>query len=123
MAQKLTTTPDDGDYQDIIASEAEVGSTATEDMFDGPKTVYSITLDNSSNSQVVYYRLYNLLTADPSSDVANMKFKVAASKSTTIIISDGVTFSTGVTLRCTSNSDDTNTTNPSTVGPAYILGS
>lgn len=123
MAQKLTTTPDDGDFQDVIASEAEASNTATEDMFDGPKTVYSITLDNSSNSQVVYYRIYDLLTADPASDIADMKFKVAASTSTTINISDGVAFSTGVTLRCTSNSDDTNDTAPTAVGPAYILGS
>ena len=123
MAQKLTTTPNDGDYQDVITSEAEVGTTTTEDMFDGAQTVYGMMLNNSSNAQVVYYRLYNLLDVTPASDVPDIKIRVAASTLTTIFVADGISFSTGMSLRCTSASDDSDTTDPTAVGPAYFVGS
>lgn len=123
MAQKLTSTPNDGEYQDVLASEDEANTTATEDMFDGAQTVYAMILDNATNAQVVYYRFYDALTADPSSDVPDIKLRVAASDTCTVLISDGLSFTTGVTLRCTSGADDTDTTGPSTPAPVYVLGS
>lgn len=123
MAQKLSTTPNDGEYQDVLASEDEANTTATEDMFDGAKTVHSMVLDNATNAQVVFYRFYDALTADPSSDVPDMKVRVAASDTCIINISDGLSFAAGVTLRCTSGSDDTDTTGPSTPAPVYVVGS
>ena len=125
MAQKVTTTPLDGEFPDIIAQEAEANTTASEDMMDGPRSIVSMVLDNSGNATdpYVYYRLYDALTADPSTDVPPLKIRVPASTKRDIIITDGLAFSVGLTLRATSATGDTDTTAPTTPGPAFFVGS
>jgi hypothetical protein len=121
MAQKTTITP--CEFTDVIAKEDELNTTTSEDLFDGAKTIYGISLDNSANAQVVYYKFYNALEADPSSDVPDLKLRVATSTKTDIWIADGISFSTGFSARCVTGADDTATTGPGTPGPGYFIGS
>ncbi|MDF1699537.1 MAG: hypothetical protein P1V36_00040 [Planctomycetota bacterium] len=119
----LTRTPTDDQFTDVLVNSTDVVSSPDEDVFDGPKTICSMTLDNSQNVAVSYAKLYDAVTADPSADVPDYKFKLAASTAYEIVICDGLPMVNGLTMRCVTDSGDTGTTDPSSNAAISVIGS
>ena len=123
MAQRATSTPLDGDFPDTIASEDELASTATLDLFNGAVSIRSITIDASGiAASKIYVKIYDSVTVDPSSDVPDVKFPVAQNEIRTLTIVDGLSFSTAFSVRAVTGSPDANTTPDSSPGPGYFVG-
>ena len=116
----VSATPNDGDFPAVIVKEASASTVTSADVFDGPKSVYSITVNNAANAgSFAVVRLYNSLTATTAS-VPDMKFSVKQALTRDIIINDGIAFATGVSFRCTTGQPDSNAANP---GSAVIITS
>jgi hypothetical protein len=114
----VAVTPCDDDFPDIIAKESSATSTASEDIFDGPKAVHNIDIDNSANAgSAAVVRLYDALTADNNS-VPDMKLTIPQAVKRSITISDGIAFGTGVSIRCTTGQADADVANP---GAAVVI--
>ncbi len=121
----LTTTPTcGGDFPDVIAKETSLTSTAIVDVFDGAKSVHTISLSNTGvGSNIVYVRAYNSGSVDPANDVPDLKIKLAASSTLNVIIADGLSFTTAFSLRCSTGSQDTNTGAPGGTIAVALTGS
>ena len=64
----VSVTPNDGDFPAVIVKEASASTVTSADVFDGPKSVYSITVNNAANAgSFAVVRLYNSLTATTAS--------------------------------------------------------
>lgn len=122
MAQRATSTPLDGDFPDTIASEDELASTATLDLFNGAVSIRSITIDGSGFTSKNYIKIYDSVTVDPSSDVPDIKFPVSNTDIRTLTIVDGLSFSTAFSIRAVTGTADTDTTSDATPGPGYFVG-
>ena len=120
----LTTTPTcGGDFPDVIVKETDLGGTAVVDVFDGSKSVHTISINNTQNAAVSYFKAYNAGSVDPSSDVPDLKIKVPASVTLDIIIADGLSFTTAVSMRCVTGTTDTDNTDPGSSVIAILTGS
>ncbi len=120
MAQQAQSTPIDGDFPDIIASEDELSSDASLDLFNGPVSVTSIEIEGAASDEFV--KIYDALTVTPASDVPDIVFPVPTNKCRTLTIIGGLSFSTGFSIRAVTSGADANTTPPSSPKPGFFVG-
>ena len=121
----LTTTPlGSSEFPDVSARETVTTSTATTDIFDGAIALHSLVLDNSQNSgHNTYFKFYNAGSVTPANDLPNLVIRVEQAVSTTVIIADGLSFSTAVSIRAIQGAADDNTTVPSANTQTILVGS
>ena len=121
----LTTSPlHDTSLPDVVIKQTDLESAADIDVFDGPKTVHAITIDNTANSsENNFAKFYNKTSVTPANDVPDLKIKIAQGTSRTVHIADGVSFSTAVSMRCVSESADDGTSNPTSSVIGIVIGS
>ena len=121
----LTTTPlCTSDFPDVIAKETVTNSDGTADLFGGAISLHSLTLDNSQNSgHNTFFKFYNAASATAANSLPNLVIRVEQAVSTNIVIADGLSFTTGVTIRAVQDAADTGTTNPSANTATILVGS
>ena len=121
----LTTTPlGTSDFPDIIAKETVTNHVGTADLFDGAVSLHSLVLDNSQNTGAnTFFKFYNALSATAGSTLPDLVIRVEQSVSTTVIIADGLSFTTGVTIRAVKDEDDTNNVPPDSLAATLLVGS
>lgn len=121
----LTTSPlNDTGLPDVVVKQTDLESATDIDVFDGPKTVHAITIDNTANSsENNFAKFYNKTSVTPANDVPDLKIKIAQGTSRTVHIADGVSFSTAVSMRCVSESADDGTSNPTSSVIGIVIGS
>lgn len=119
----LTTTPrSDADCPDVSVKQTDTNSATSADVFDGPKSVHMVQMDNAAETlDDVYFKFYDKKSVDPASDLPYMKVKIPQGVSRHLIISDGLDFLEACSFRCTSGSGDTDTTGPSDSSTATVL--
>jgi|8_EtaG_2_1085327.scaffolds.fasta_scaffold156918_2 hypothetical protein len=121
----LTTTPlGTTDFPDIIAKETVTTNTSVNDLFDGAISLHSLTLDNSQNSgHNTFFKFYNATSATAANSLPDLVIRVEQSVSTSVIIADGLSFTTGVTIRAVQEAADAGTTVPSANTATLLVGS
>ena len=121
----LKTSPiQSADFPDIIVQDTDTDATATNDVFGGAKSVHTFKLDNSANStEAVYFKFYNAASATAANSLPNLVIRVEQSVSTTVIIADGLSFTTAVTIRAVKDEDDTNNVGPNSPAATLLVGS
>lgn len=121
----LTTTPlGSTDFPDIIAKETDTDEVGTADIFDGAISLHSMVLDNSQNSgHNTFFKFYNAASATAANSLPNLVIRVEQAVSTTVIIADGLSFTTGVTIRAVQDEDDTNNVAPGAPAATILVGS
>lgn len=125
----LTITPNCGtNFPDVIAKETvSTNGTGTADIFDGAKNIHSLSMDNTLNTGVsahnTYFKFYNAVDVDPSSSLPNLVIRVEDSTKTEVIIADGLSFTTAITLRAVREVADTGNTAPAQNTATLIVGS
>lgn len=106
----LSITPQDGRFLDILVQETALTNTAISDVAGRPATVYSIDINNASNS-AVYVKLYNSTTATVS-DVPVIIIMVINGTQRIIGIPHGIAFTNGISMRCVKEGGTAGTSNP-----------
>ena len=121
----LTTSPlNDTGLPDVVVKQTDLESAADIDVFDGPKTVHAITIDNTANGgEANFAKFYNKTSVTPANDVPDLKIRIAQGTSRTVHIADGVSFSTAVSMRCVPESADDGTSNPGSSVIGIVIGS
>mgnify|MGYP001160207811 FL=1 len=121
----LTTTPlGTTDFPDIIAKETDTDEVGTANIFDGAISLHSMVLDNSQNSgHNTFFKFYNAASATAANSLPNLVIRVEQAVSTTVIIADGLSFTTGVTIRAVKDEDDTNNVPPDSLAATLLVGS
>tara|TARA_R110002012_G_scaffold149627_1_gene308751 strand:- start:17 stop:391 length:375 start_codon:yes stop_codon:yes gene_type:complete len=122
----LTTSPlHDTSLPDVVIKQTDLEHPADIDVFDGPKSVHAITIDNTANgSEANYAKFYNNTSATPGTDVPDLKIRLAQGTSRTIHIADGVSFSTAFSMFATSvTADDGTQTAPGSSIVCIVVGS
>jgi hypothetical protein len=120
----LTTTPTcGGDFPDVIVKHTDLAQDAAIDVFDGAKSVHAISINNTQNANVSYFKAYNAGAVDPASNVPNLKIAVPASVTLDIVIADGLSFTTAFSMRCVTGTTDTDNTAPTADVIAIVTGS
>ena len=120
----LTTTPTcGGDFPDVIVKHTDLAQGAAIDVFDGAKSVHTISINNTQNGAVSYFKAYNAGSVDPTTDLPDLKIKVPQSVTLDIIIADGLSFTTAVSMRCVTGTADNDNNGPTSDVIAILTGS
>jgi hypothetical protein len=119
----LSTTPlNRTDLPDVIVKQTDTGNVVSADVFNGAKSVYFLQLDNAAETvDDVYFKFYDAKSVDPASSLPVMKIEIGQGSSKTIVIADGLPFSTACSFRCVTEIGDTGTTGPSDSSTATLL--
>ena len=73
--------------------------------------------------EAVYFKFFNSSSVTLANDVPDMKVKVPTSTAIDVIVSDGLSFTTGVSFVCMQEIADGTGTNPSATVVTTIVGS
>ena len=121
----LKTSPiQSSDFPDTIVQDTDTNATATNDVFGGAKSIHTFRLDNSQNAnEAVYFKFFNSSSVTLANDVPDMKVKVPTSTAIDVIVSDGLSFTTGVSFVCMKEIADGTGTDPSSTVVTTIVGS
>ncbi len=96
-------------------------SAGAHDLFDGPCTVYSVTIDNTAHGAVVYGKLYESRAAT-SASTPDAKFYVGANDKMNMTIPAGWAFTVGFSVRVVTGTADNNTVNPGANVLVQVVG-
>ena len=82
--------------------------------------LFLVQIDNTANSQVSYFKMYNNASVTPGTTVPDFVFMVPASASRAYSIPLGVSFGTAFSHCCTSTGGTTGTTAQNPVNPVVV---
>jgi len=122
-----TTQFTDSNFTYKFAYETALASTTVQNITSGAATVYNIFVDNltaGGTQTVVYLKLYDTLPnggIDPGSTSPDYIFKIPTDVVTTLSFPGGLSFSTGLSMRCVKEKGTGGTTAPDTSVLIHIM--
>jgi len=118
LGSKLVKDTLETSAQNVAPSSANVTSAAGD--------LLMIQIDNSANSHEIYYKLANATSTTIGTTEPNLKVRVPAGGSQSIVFADanaqtGITFSSGFSQWVVKEADKTGTTGPDAAVVVYLL--
>lgn len=122
-----TTQFTDLNFTYKFAYETDLTSSTVQNITSGTATVYNMFVDNltaSGTQTVVYLKLYDTLPdggIDAGTTTPDYIFKIQTDSVTTLSFPGGLTFSTGLSMRCVKEAGTGGATNPDTDVLIHIM--
>ena len=97
---------------DRIAKETTTNSTGAHNLVGGAASLYAITVVSADSSNANYVKFYDTSIVGSVSDDPVIILPVAPSGTLRVVVTDGIAFSNGISVRAVQNAGTAGTTNP-----------
>ena len=104
-----------GNLGNRIVEIRGINATPSVDVLSGGGTIYAIHVDNSLGLATVYFKIADSLTFDVGVDAPNRQVVALAGQKATRQMPEGVVYSTGISMACTSAPGTSGVGNPAQV--------
>ena len=102
--------------QNLVASkivqDTDADSTAQDNTTGAVGTLYSVEVVNTLNTNYVYFKMADTVTATGGTTAADLVFACSGSTTTNYVMTEGVEFINGFSHWCVTGSAEANVTNP-----------
>ena len=119
----VTVTNQSNPLGSKIVQDTGATNSAVDNTTGGSGTLYMVEVDNSANSNVVYFKLADSTDATAGTTAADIVLRVPASTKMSFAFPTGVAFANGFSHWCVTGAAESNTTSPgSAVVVRYVTG-
>jgi len=114
----VTVTNQSNPLASKLVNDTSVGGTAVDNTTGASGTLYMVEIDNSNNSDAVYFKMANAEDATAGTTTADLVLKCPASVKRSYVFPEGIAFSSGFCHWCSASAGESNTDAP---GAAVVV--